>query len=905
MNIKMENKKYWWLNDESHDMLKRGYLVDNQTVEEKLNIITSHASNILKRPDLKEKFLEIFENGWASLSSPIWANFGQGRALPISCFSSYCPDSLEGIYSTLREVAVMTKQGGGTAGYFPLRPTGSEVHGGATSSGAMSFIGLFDSTVEVVKQNNVRRGAFAAYMDIDHPEIEKFLEIKDKGHKMQTLNTAVNVPDKWMQEMIAGDSGKRSVWASVLKSRREKGIPYINFIDTINKNAPQVYKDKGLKIYQSNLCVSGDTKILTDFGYEEIENLEGQSVNIWNGEEYSKVDVFKTGESKQLLNIVTDSGYELKCTPEHKFYIQRGYNRGVGINKLEVLEKKASELSEGDKLIKFELPIIEGDKELKYSYTQGFFSGDGYSDDNVLKSLVYLYGDKKKLLTYIDVRNKYTQQGKKSKLTESKAINISKTNDRISCYMPEDIINNKSFVPTAEYTIESRLTWLAGLLDSDGTITNNKGSQSLQISSINKEFLKDTQLMLQTLGVDSKVAFFRKEGQYLLPANNGTGLNKMYQCKEASRLLINGNSLYKLTGLGLKCHRLKWEVVKPNRECSQFIKIKSVEELPDLYNTFCFTEPKRHLGMFNGILTGQCNEILLSTSEEESLVCCLLSMNLYKYDEWKDTDAVELMVYFLDAVMEDFIQKAENVKGMERAVKFAKSQRALGLGVLGYFSYLQKIKVPFESLQASLLNKQIFKHLQNKAIEASKKLALEYGEPSLLKGYGMRNTTLIALAPTTSSSSILGQVSPSIEPYKSNYFTVGLAKGSFTRKNRELEKVLEEKNKNTKDVWESILKNKGSVQHLDFLNQEEKDIFKTFEEISPLSVIQQSADRQKFICQGQSLNLMIPNSVEIKQINAWMIEAWKLGIKGLYYQRGTSVAKDKVLKMLECNHCEA
>ena len=194
----MESSKYWWLNDESHDMLKRGYLVDNQTVEEKLNIITSHASNILKRPDLKEKFLEIFENGWASLSSPIWANFGQGRALPISCFSSYCPDSLEGIYSTLREVAVMTKQGGGTAGYFPLRPTGSEVHGGATSSGAMSFIGLFDSTVEVVKQNDVRRGAFAAYMDIDHPEIEKFLEIKDKGHKMQTLNTAVNVSDKWM-----------------------------------------------------------------------------------------------------------------------------------------------------------------------------------------------------------------------------------------------------------------------------------------------------------------------------------------------------------------------------------------------------------------------------------------------------------------------------------------------------------------------------------------------------------------------------------------------------------------------------------------------------------------------------------------------------------------------------------
>lgn len=822
-----------------------------------------------------------------------------------NCFSSYVPDSLNGIYSSLKEVAIMTQQGGGTAGYFDLRPTGAEVTGGATSSGAMSFINLFDSTIEVVKQNNVRRGAFAAYMEIDHPEIKDFLEIKDKGHRMQTLNTAVNVSDVWMESMIAGDKEKRDTWALVLKSRREKGIPYINFTDNINKNKPKVYKDKNLTIWQSNLCVSGDTKILTDFGYEEIENLEGQSVNIWNGEEYSKVDVFKTGESKQLLNIVTDSGYELKCTPEHKFYIQRGYNRGVGINKLEVLEKKASELSEGDKLIKFELPIIEGDKELKYSYTQGFFSGDGYSDDNVLKSLVYLYGDKKKLLTYIDVRNKYTQQGKKSKLTESKAINISKTNDRISCYMPEDIINNKSFVPTAEYTIESRLTWLAGLLDSDGTITNNKGSQSLQIASINKEFLKDTQLMLQTLGVDSKVAFFRKEGQYLLPANNGTGLNKMYQCKEASRLLINENSLYKLTGLGLKCHRLKWEVVKPNRECSQFIKIKSVEELPDLYNTFCFTEPKRHLGMFNGILTGQCNEIMLPTSEDESLVCCLLSMNAYTYDEWKDTDAIELMVYFLDAVMEDFIIKAEKVQGMERALKFAKNHRALGIGILGYASYLQKNMIAFESFEAQQFNTRLFKDLQVKAINASIKLASEYGEPDLLKGYGMRNTTLIALAPTTSSSSILGQVSPSIEPLKSNYFVVGLAKGSFARKNKELEILLESKNKNTEDIWKTILTNKGSVQNLEFLSEKEKSVFKTFEEISPLTIIQQASARQPFICQGQSLNLLIPNEVEIKQINAWMIEAWKLGIKGLYYQRGTSIAKDAVLKMLECQSCEA
>jgi ribonucleoside-diphosphate reductase alpha chain len=547
------SEKYWWLNEESQSMLERGYLLPGQKVSEKLDIICTHASNILNRPDLKDKFLEVFENGWASLSSPIWANFGEDRALPISCFSSFIPDSLDGIYGALREVAMMTKYGGGTAGYFPLRAVGSSVHGGASSSGAMSFVKLFDSTVEVVKQNNVRRGAFAAYMDIDHPEIKGLLEVKDKGNSMQTINTAVNVSDEWMQGMIAGDAEKRDVWAAVLRSRREKGIPYIHFVDNVNNNKPQVYKDKDLRIWQSNLC----------------------------------------------------------------------------------------------------------------------------------------------------------------------------------------------------------------------------------------------------------------------------------------------------------------------------------------------------------------QEIELPTSEDESFVCCLLSMNLYLYDEWKDTDAVETMVYFLDAVMEDFIVKAKDLPGMERAHRFALKHRALGLGVLGYASYLQKIRVPFESMEARLINSAIFKNLQEKAIKASKQLAVEYGEPEVLKGYGMRNTTLIALAPTTSSSSILGQVSPSIEPFKSNYFVVGLAKGSFTRKNRELEKLLIEKGKDTEEVWKTILLNKGSVQHLDFLSDLEKDVFKTFEEISPAVVIQKAGARQNFICQGQSLNLMIPSSVSIKQINAWMIEAWKLGVKGLYYQRGTSVAKEAVLKMLECESCSA
>ena len=552
-------EKYWWLTEESQAMLERGYLLPNQTVEEKLNIICKYAASFYKdEVGLKERFLEIFERGWCSLSSPIWANFGEERGLPISCFSSFVPDDLDKIYSTLHEVAMMTKLGGGTSGYFgKLRPVGTPIKGGGISSGLMSFTELFDTTTKVVSQSGVRRGAFAAYLDIDHPEIEEFLKVKDKGHPLQTINTAVSVSDEWMKQMRDGDREKRELWAKILKSRREKGIPYIFFSDTANRNKPQIYKDTNSIIHASNLC----------------------------------------------------------------------------------------------------------------------------------------------------------------------------------------------------------------------------------------------------------------------------------------------------------------------------------------------------------------SEIFLPTSEMESFVCCLMSMNLSTHDEWKDTDAVRLAIMILDAVMSDFIKKTKNLPYMQRAHNFAVRHRALGLGVLGWHSLLQQKMIPFESFEAQQLNTSIFKYLKEKTYEASIELGEKYGYAPIFDDVETtdtkrRNTTLMAIAPTTSSSSILGQVSPSIEPYASNYFVAGLAKGSFSRKNTELEKLLQSKGKNSEDVWKSIIQNQGSVQQLDFLSENEKKVFKTFQEISPLAIIQQAAARQSFIDQGQSVNLKIPSSMGIKDINTIHMEAWELGLKSLYYQRGTSVAKEAVLEMMECKSCE-
>ena len=887
-------EKYWWLTEESKSMLERGYLLPNQTVEDKLNSICKHAASFYKDEEgLKERFLELFERGWCSLSSPIWANFGEERGLPISCFSSFISDSMEGIYSSLYEVAMETKLGGGTSGYFgKLRPIGSPIKGGGVSSGLMSFVELFDTTTKVVSQAGVRRGAFAAYVDIDHPEIEKFLTVKDKQSELQSINNAVCVSDEWMKSMEDGDKEKREIWAKVLKSRREKGIPYIFFSDTVNKNKPQIYKDTNSTIHSSNLCVSPNTKTLTKDGYQIIGDLEGETLDVWNGEEWSEVTVQKTGENQKLLRVKTNSGYELDCTEYHKFYIQKGYLRGTGKNKLEIIEKRTNELKPGDKLIKFELPIIEhGDKELKFAYENGFYSGDGCLTKQGQR--IYLYGDKKNLL---------------SKFSSVETWKHYPNQDRICGHSKS--LKDKFFIPDSYYSIKSRLEWLSGYLDADGTVTNNNGSQSLQVACVEKEFLKEIQLMLQELGCDSKISLARTEGDYLMPKNDGSGDLQTYTCQEIYRLLINGNSLYKLTTLGLKCHRLKWDITKPNRECSHFIKIESVEELPDLSDTYCFNEPKKHLGMFNGILTGQCSEIFLPTSESESFVCCLMSMNLATYYEWKDTDAVKLAVMFLDAVMSDFIKKVKDIPSMYRTYNFAKRHRALGLGVMGWHSLLQQKMIPFESFGAQQLNTQIFKYLKEESYKSSVELGEKYGYAPIFEevetsDVKRRNTTLLALAPTTSSSSILGQVSPSIEPYASNYFVAGLAKGSFTRKNFELEKLLESKGKNTEDVWKGIIQNQGSVQHLDFLSQEEKDVFKTFQEISPLTVIQQASARQAFIDQGQSLNLKIPSAMSIKDINKIHMESWKLGLKGLYYQRGTSVAKEAVLEMMECKSCEA
>lgn len=311
-----------------------------------------------------------------------------------------------------------------------------------------------------------------------------------------------------------------------------------------------------------------------------------------------------------------------------------------------------------------------------------------------------------------------------------------------------------------------------------------------------------------------------------------------------------------------------------------------------------------------------CTEIMLPSNATESFVCVLSSINILHYDSWKDTDAVETLVYFLDTIVSEFVEKLEAYRDsadaddrktflfMERAYNFAKRHRALGLGVLGWHSYLQSKMISFESKEAAKANYDIFKLIKERSYKASRELAEKYGEPEVLKGYGRRNTTLMAVAPTTSSAFILGQVSQGIEPVWSNCYVKDIQKIKTTIKNPFLRKLLDEKGKNTDEVWNSIRDHDGSVQHLDFLDDHEKEVFLTYPEIDQMTIINQAAVRQEFIDQGQSLNLLVHPDTPVKTVNEFYITAWKMGIKTLYYQHSMNAAQQLNLKKI-CKACEA
>ena len=327
-------------------------------------------------------------------------------------------------------------------------------------------------------------------------------------------------------------------------------------------------------------------------------------------------------------------------------------------------------------------------------------------------------------------------------------------------------------------------------------------------------------------------------------------------------------------------------------------------------------------------MTNICSEITLHTDESHSFVCCLSSLNLSKYDEWKHTDLIYTATWFLDGVLSEFIQRAKNMRGFENAVRSAEKGRALGLGVLGWHTYLQQKGIPFDSLPAQFETRRIFSQLKIESERASRDMASDLGEPLWCKDSGLRNTHLRAVAPTVSNSKLAGNVSPGIEPWAANVFTEQTAKGTFIRKNRELEKVLRKVGINKKETWDKIMADGGSVQGINELDNwvfcdgklteksdevdthkcdNVKDVFKTFKEINQLELVRQAGVRQQYIDQSVSLNLAFPSVATPKWMNQVHMEAWKQGIKTLYYTRTESVLRGDIAEQAmnpDCISCD-
>lgn len=398
----------------------------------------------------------------------------------------------------------------------------------------------------------------------------------------------------------------RKIMDAFLSMRNDTGRLYLTFINNVNSHTP--FKEK---VRLSNLCVAPETNILTRKGHVPIVEMAGESVDIWNGEEWSTVDVVKTGENQKLLRVVTDSGQELECTEYHKWYVVDGY----GAKPREV---RTVDLVPGDKLIKFDLPVIEGDQNLDLAYQNGFFSGDGCVTSS--GDRIYLYGEKRSLKEHFGDVKWHDNDDQNRSQTHIKGL------------------QEKFFVPGVEYTISDRLVWLAGYMDADGCVYRNGENSQLVATSTNYEFLKNVQNMLQTVGVFAKIRHHSEAAARMLPLNDGTGNYGEFDCQAAWRLIITSCDLHRLNALGFKCKRLEITDRVPQRDARQFVKVVEVVDDGRYDDTYCFTEEKRGMGMFNGILTGQCQEIALptkpianisnlydATHEESEIALCFLA----------------------------------------------------------------------------------------------------------------------------------------------------------------------------------------------------------------------------------------------------------------------------------------
>jgi ribonucleoside-diphosphate reductase alpha chain len=901
-----------WCTDESYKILCGGYLLEDETPKQMYQRISYASAKRLNKPELGEQFFDLFWNNWLGPASPVCSNMGTDRGLPISCFGVCVPDSVNGIMSSMHELGMMSKYGGGVAlHYNKVRGRGAKIKGNGYSDGVVPFIKIQDSTTVGISQGGTRRGASAGYLDLDQTDTPEFLKIRkpqgDPNRQCLNIHQAVCITDEFMNKVKEGDLESRKLWLEILKTRFETGEPYIFFSDNVNNQNPESYKNLGLKVMGSNICCLGGDTLVTvkDGGLQKINELANKQVKIWDGGNWIVTNTFSQRGEDELYRVTISDGSYIDCNLNHRWFIARNYE---DIRNGDYDEVKTFELKTGQ-WIENHYEQTHGNIEFNGAYLKGFLIGDGTEGDN--KPYLRLHFPKycciDKLLSSTNEilpRNKHRSDAIiKPSFSEEKnytdkyngVYGTQKLRELQGLIVRDyDLIpwvtDNKKSLPAdySRWSKKTKLEFLSGLLDADGTTGKNG---LIQISSVHESFIRDLQFLLKTLGYSGSIDLCKKE------------------TLDSYRITIgsfDANQLLK----ELSCQRIKFKGKIPNRKLTGWRKIVSITKLEGIYPVYCPTLPTTgKFGLGNGLMTGN-TEIALTTDEEHSFVCCLSSMNLSTWEQWKDTNAVQLATWFLDGVMEEFIAKADTIPGFERSVRFAKKARALGLGVMGFHTLLQEKQLPFDCFDSFRLNNQIFRHIDIETQKATQDLAKEYGEPEWCKGLGIRNTHRIALAPTVTNAIISGNVSPSVEPWTANAFARKTAKGTFIHRNKTLEKLLESREQNTEQVWNSVVAKEGSVQHLTCLTKEEKEVFLTAREINQFVIVKLAGQRQQYIDQAQSINLFFPSNVNPKYFHEVHMLAWEQQLKTLYYCRTGSVLKGEAgtkeykREAEECKACE-
>lgn len=817
----------------------------------------------------------------------------ENNILTHNCYVLSAPeDNIESIFETCGKLARTYSYGGGCGlDISKLRPANSKVNNAAKStSGATSFMDLFSKITEVIGQSG-RRGALMISISCEHPDVPEFIEIKKDLDKVTKANISIRFTDRFMnavmnnqeveltfksessagEEIIRRKINARDLFMKMAESNWQMAEPGALFWDRIC-NWNLMSNNKEFEYAGTNPCVTKDTLILTEYGYQEIGKLIGNKTKIWNGYEWSEVEPRVTGENQDICLVEFSDGCELKCTPYHKFILKDG--RRV----------EAKELKIGDKLIKCDMPIIQGYEDLEHGYTQGFFSGDGFIRKETDSPYISLYNEKRHIK--LDIKNIRSHE---------------ETKDTYSVLVD---FKDKSFVPDATYSIRSRLQWLAGIIDSDGCSCKDG---SIQITSIDKSFLRKIKFMLNTLGVNSIISTMRKA--QIKAFTDKKGNKKDYSRKESYRLNIAGSYINKLNSLGFETQRVEHSYI-PSRNASRFVRVKNITlnyEKAD--KVYCFTEHKNHSGIFGGVITAQCAEEPLPAGGS----CLLGSINLAEFvneDGSFKTDDFKKTVRIATKALNDVLDEGLPLHPLQEQRNSVSKLRQIGLGIMGLGDMLIKMKLKYGSEESLEQCRCISRIFVNESAKESAKIAESRGRFDMydesvlktpfaianfdketievIKEHGLRNSQLLTIAPTGTLSTMIG-VTGGIEPVFAN---------SYTRTTKSLHGKDVEYEVFTPIVKKYLLKNKLPLEKESLGKL--PAYFVTAPEIDYNDRISMQATWQNAIDASISSTVNLPEETTVEEVFDLYLSAWKAGLKGITIYRD-NCSRTPILKKKEEN----